>query len=69
MNKNVRGAAASPGLLFGFSTTSFAAGDGLGRRAAATGNSSFAGQHREARSGSAMVRPRMRSGRMMRRHR
>lgn len=66
MNRIVLGAVMTFGLLIGVQNTSFAAGDGLDRNAAATGNSTFAGQHREARSGAAMLAPRMGNRRMMR---
>ncbi len=67
MNKSILGAMLTAGLVFGMSTlglstTGFAAGDGLDRDAAATGNSTFAGQHRNA-AGGAMMAPR--SGRAM----
>ncbi|MCJ2007767.1 hypothetical protein MKK70_15975 [Methylobacterium sp. E-041] len=59
------GATLALGLLAGSSLPGHAAaGDGLDRNAAATGNSTFAGQHRTARMGSMTARRPM-----MRRHR
>ena len=65
MKKILLGAALALGLLAGSPMPSHAAGDGLDRNAAATGNSTFAGQHRVARGTSMMARRRM----MHRRHR
>lgn len=67
MNKAILGVMLTAGLVLGASTVSFAAGDGLDRNAGATGNSTFAGQHRNATRG-AMMAPRMK-GRHAMRHR
>lgn len=67
MNKTILGAILTAGLVLGASTASFAAGDGLDRDAATTGNSTFAGQHRNA-PGGAMMASRS-SGRHAMRHR
>lgn len=64
MKKILLGATLAFGLLAGSNLPGHAAGDGLSRNAAATGNSTFAGQHRVARRGSMMAQPRM----MRRRH-
>lgn len=55
MNKAILGAVLTAGLVLGMGTASFAAGDGLDRDAASTGNSTFAGQHRNAAGGAMTV--------------
>lgn len=63
------GTALALALFLGTGTASRAApGDGLDRNAASTGNSTFAGQHRNARAGSMRSRRMTGSRMMMRRH-
>ena len=68
MNTLLLGATLALGLLAGSSLPGHAAaGDGLDRNAAATGNGRMGGMHAGARTGG-MMRPRMGAMRMMRRH-
>ncbi|MHB2207647.1 hypothetical protein [Methylobacterium sp. CM6257] len=73
MNKIILGATLALGLVLGAAGPGLAApGDGLSRNAAAQGNGTFGGMHRNARMQSRTMRHRMMHRRhhrpMMRRH-